>query len=73
MWPAMWPMAIAELGRFTKIGSSFLIMAVAGGALIPLLYGRLADVYNPQDAYWILVPCYLFIYFYAVKGYKIRR
>src|ERR1700710_2906980 len=48
MWPAIWPLAIADLGRFTKIGSSFLIMAIAGGALLPLLYGRLADIFSPQ-------------------------
>ncbi|HKG68284.1 MAG TPA: sugar MFS transporter [Segetibacter sp.] len=73
MWPAIWPLAIADLGRFTKVGSSLLIMALAGGALLPLLYGRLADVFTPQKAYWILVPCYLFIAFYAIKGHKIRR
>ncbi len=73
MWPAIWPLAIADLGRFTKIGSSLLIMAIAGAALLPLLYGRLVDVFNATQAYWILVPCYLFIAYYAVKGHKIRR
>lgn len=72
MWPAIWPLAIADLGRFTKMGSSFMIMAIAGGALIPLLYGRLADVVNAQQAYWILVPCYVFIGYYATSGHKIR-
>lgn len=73
MWPALWPMAIADLGRFTKIGSSLLIMAIAGGALIPPLYGRLADILNPHQAYWIMIPCYAFILYYAVAGYKIRK
>lgn len=73
MWPAIWPLAIADLGRFTKIGSSLLIMAIAGAALLPLLYGRLADVFNSTQAYWILVPCYLFIGYYATWGHKIRR
>jgi len=73
MWPAIWPLAIGDLGRFTKAGSSFLIMAIAGGALLPLLYGRLADIFNPQQAYWILVPCYAFIWYYATAGHKIRR
>ena len=73
MWPALWPLAIADLGRFTKIGSSLLIMAIAGGALLPLLYGRLADLLNPHQAYWIMVPCYIFILYYAVAGYKIRK
>jgi FHS family L-fucose permease-like MFS transporter len=72
MWPAIWPLAIAGLGRFTKVGSSLLIMGIAGGALIPLLYGRLADLINPQQAYWILVPCYLFIWYYATSGHTRR-
>jgi FHS family L-fucose permease-like MFS transporter len=72
MWPAIWPLAIAGLGRFTKTGASLLIMGIAGGAVIPLLYGYLADVVNPHHAYWIMVPCYLFICYYAVAGHKIR-
>lgn len=72
MWPAIFPMAIAGLGRFTKIGSSLLIMGIAGGALLPPLYGLLADNWNAQQAYWIMVPCYLFIWFYAAKGHKIK-
>lgn len=73
VWPAIWPLAIAGLGRFTKIGSSMLIMAVAGGALIPLLYGHLADIFSPRHAYWIVVPCYMMIGYYAFYGHKIRR
>lgn len=73
MWPAIWPLAIADLGRFTKIGSSLLIMAIAGAALLPLLYGRLVDVFNAREAYWILVPCYLFIAYYAGWGHRIRK
>lgn len=73
MWPAIWPLAIADLGRFTKTGSSLLIMAIAGGALLPLLYGRLADMFNSQQAYWILIPCYLFIAYFATFGHKVRR
>jgi glucose/galactose transporter len=73
MWPAIWPLAIEGLGRFTKIGSSLLIMAIAGGALLPLLYGWLADQWNPQRAYLILVPSYLVILYYALVGYKAGR
>lgn len=74
MWPAIWPLAIDGLGRFTKLGSALLIMGIAGGALLPLVYGRLADLpsIGPQQAYWILLPCYLFILFYAVKGHRYR-
>ncbi len=75
VWPAIWPLAISGLGRFTKTGSALLIMAIAGGALLPLLYGKLADIENigHQSAYWILVPCYLFILFYSLKGYKYSK
>jgi FHS family L-fucose permease-like MFS transporter len=73
MWPAVWPLAIADLGRFTKIGSSLLIMGIAGGAVLPLLYGRLTDMFNARAAYSILIPCYLFIWYYATAGHKIRK
>jgi glucose/galactose transporter len=74
MWPAIWPLAIADLGKFTKAGSALLIMGVVGGGTIPLLYGYLADSWhNYQQAYWIMVPIYLYILYYATYGYKIRR
>ncbi len=73
MWPAIWPLAIDGLGRFTKLGSSLLIMAIAGGALLPLLYGKMADIFNSHEAYWIAVPAYLFIFYYAFSGHKIRH
>ena len=71
MWPSIWPLAINKLGRFTKTGSALLIMGVAGGALLPLVYGALADSSNRQIAYWIILPCYVYILFYAVRGYRI--
>ncbi|MDP1623376.1 MAG: sugar MFS transporter [Bacteroidales bacterium] len=73
MWPAIWPLAIDGLGRFTKIGSSLLIMGIAGGALLPLFYGWLVDRFNHHQAYWILIPCYMFIFYYALSGHKIRK
>ncbi|PRX39160.1 sugar MFS transporter [Salegentibacter salegens] len=72
VFPAIWPLALHGLGRFTKIGSSFLIMALAGGAILPLIYGYLADTFDPQAAYWIVIPSYLYIWFFAVKGHKIK-
>jgi FHS family L-fucose permease-like MFS transporter len=72
IFPAIWPLAITGLGRFTKIGSSFLIMAIAGGAVLPPLYGWLADQFNPQQAYWLVIPCYLFILYYGMSGHKAR-
>lgn len=72
MWPALWPLAIADLGPFTKTGSSLLIMAMFGGAVIPTVYGWLKDSYGPQQAYWLCLPCFLFILYYAMYGCKIR-
>jgi len=70
IYPSIWPLALNGLGSFTKIGSSLLIMAIGGGAFLPLLYGRLADWYSPHQAYWMLLPCYLTIIFYALIGCK---
>ena len=73
MWPAIWPLAIAGLGKFTKIGSSLLIMGIVGGAIIPPLYGLLVSKMPSNLAYFIMLPCYLFILYYAAVGHKIRR
>jgi len=73
MWPSIWPLAIDKLGSFTKTGSALLIMGICGGALIPLVYGALADSSNRQTAYWIMLPCYLYILYFAIKGYKVGR
>ncbi|HPE56170.1 MAG TPA: sugar MFS transporter [Bacteroidales bacterium] len=75
MWPAIWPLAIDGLGKFMKTGSAMLIMGIAGGALLPLVYGALADVpsIGSQQAYWIMVPCYLFILYFAAAGHKIGK
>jgi MFS transporter, FHS family, L-fucose permease len=72
VWPAIWPLAIHDLGKFIKTGSAVLIMAIAGGALLPLVWGWAADIWNSQQAYWILLPCYVIILLYATRWYKIR-
>ena len=68
-------MAIDGLGKFLNTGSALLIMGIAGGAVLPLLYGYLSDIESigSQQAYWIMVPCYLFILFFATKGHKIGK
>jgi glucose/galactose transporter len=70
VWPAMWPLALNGLGRFTKTGSAMLVMSIAGGALIPLSYGKLAVTFSTQSAYWICVPAYFIIMYYAFIGHK---
>lgn len=82
MWPAIWPLAIADLGKFTKTGASLLVMGIVGGAIIPLIFGFLIDavkttevatVGDYQTAYWLFIPAYLYILFFAIKGSKIRK
>jgi MFS transporter, FHS family, L-fucose permease len=71
VWPAIWPLALHNLGSFISKGSALLIMAISGGALLPLLWGKLSDVYSSHQAYWVMIPCYLVILFYALRGYKL--
>ena len=74
VWPAIWPLALDDLSPDEiTTGSALLIMAIAGGALLPLAYGALADSLGSlQDAYWILPPCYLVILGFALKGRRLR-
>jgi fucose permease len=72
MWPAIFPLALKGLGRFTKIGAAFLIMGIVGGAVLPPLYGKIGEaIGHVQHAYRILLPCYVYILFFALKGHKI--
>jgi len=73
VWPAIWPLALEGLGRYTAAGSALLVMAIAGGALIPMLYGHLADVTSPQRGYWVMLPWYGLILLYAVFGSRLRK
>ena len=72
MWPAIWPLALNNLGRYTKIGSALLIMGIAGGALIPPTYAKLGQSIGFQQALWIMVPIYVFIIYYATIGHKVK-
>ena len=70
MWPAIFPLAISGLGKFTEKGSALLIMGIAGGALIPKAFASLKEHYNFQLVFCaLMIPCYLYILYYAVKGY----
>jgi FHS family L-fucose permease-like MFS transporter len=72
MWPALWPLAMTDLGKFTKTGSSLMVIAIVGGAFFPTIYGFLKDSVGAQDAYWLVIPGFLYILYYGVKGHKIR-
>jgi len=67
----IWPLAIKGLGKFTKLGSSIMIMGLCGNAITPLIYGHMADLYSIRTAYIILIPCYLYLIFFATYGHRI--
>jgi glucose/galactose transporter len=71
VWPTIWPLALEGLEKHTAQGSALLIMAIAGGAILPLVFGKIADISSLQMAYLVGIPSYLFIFFYALKGHKI--
>ncbi|HEY7883989.1 MAG TPA: glucose/galactose MFS transporter, partial [Cellvibrionaceae bacterium] len=71
-WPAIWPLALSNLGRYTSKGAALLIMGIAGGAILPAVYGLFADTGDGKMAFAIALPAYAFILFYAVKGHKVR-
>jgi len=73
VWPAIWPLALKGVGKFTNAASSLLVMGIAGGAVIPLSYGGLAEIIGSQQAYWVAIPCYIFILYYAIAGHKIGK
>ncbi|RPE80069.1 sugar MFS transporter [Vulcaniibacterium tengchongense] len=71
MWPAIFPLAIAGLGRFTEYGSALLIMGIAGGAVIPQLFVWLKQHHHFQAVFALLmIPCYLYILYFAVRGHR---
>ncbi|HUM97711.1 MAG TPA: sugar MFS transporter [Chitinophagaceae bacterium] len=71
MWPAIWPLAMEGLGKFTKTGAALLIMGIAGGAVLPLIYGEVSKMMGSiQLGYILMIPCYLFILYFATTGYK---
>ena len=71
MWPAIFPLAIKGLGRFTELGSAILIMGIAGGAIIPRLFAILKQHYDFQLVFLVLVvPCYLYILYFALRGHR---
>lgn len=73
MYSTIWPLALNGLGRFTKMGGSILVMGLSGSAVVPLIYGYFADLYNPQIAYWVLLPCYIYLVYYAYYGYRVKK
>lgn len=73
MYSTIWPLALNGLGRFTKMGGSVLIMGLCGSAIVPLIYGYFADAYGLHSAYWVLLPCYIYLVYYAHYGYRVKN
>ena len=75
VWPAVWPMALRGLNRDqTGTGSALLIMGIAGGAIVPVIFGALTEYSaDPRVGYGVMLPCYLFILYYALAGHKLEQ
>ena len=73
IYAGIWPLAIRGLGKWTTLGSSLLVMALCGNAILSLLYGLMTDYMSLQASYWLLLPCFIYMIFYAVWGYKIEN
>lgn len=71
IYAGIWPLSINGLGKFTKTGSSLLVMALCGNAIMPLIYSSISKAVGHQAAYWVLVPCFLYLIFFATVGHKI--
>lgn len=71
--PAIWPLSLVDLGKFTKMGSGLLVTGGIGGAIIPLLYGLTVDLStSTQIGYLVCLPSYIIILYFAIAGYKLR-
>ena len=75
VWPAVWPMALRGLNREqTGTGSALLIMGIAGGAIVPVIFGALTEYSaDPRVGYGVMLPCYLFVLYYALSGHKLEQ
>jgi fucose permease len=73
MWPAIWPLSIHNLGKHTKLASAFLIMAIAGGAVLPLIYGTFSDMFGKHWAYCVMLPGYIYLIIFATFLCKIKK
>jgi FHS family L-fucose permease-like MFS transporter len=73
LWPCIFALSIAGLGKYTSQGSSFLIMMILGGAIIPPIQGKLADVIGIQTSYWVAVLCFAYLVFFGVSVRGILR
>jgi MFS transporter, FHS family, L-fucose permease len=72
MFPTIFSLSIKSLGEDTKIGSSFVIMSIVGGAILPLIMGKISDMKDIQFAYIVPLLCFLVVFYFGWKGYEVR-
>ncbi|WP_404851861.1 MULTISPECIES: N-acetylglucosamine MFS transporter NagP [unclassified Colwellia] len=73
VWPAVFPLALSGMGKLTSVGSALLVMGISGGAFGPLFWGLASgSSFGQQGGYIVMLPCYAFILFYALKGHKMK-
>jgi len=73
MWPCIFPLSVKGLGKFTSQGSGILVMMVVGGAVIPVLQGFFADKFGYQHSFAIVLLCYAYLVYFALRGYRVRQ
>lgn len=73
IYAGVWPLSIRGLGKLTKTGSSLLIMGLSGNAILPLIYGAVGDHHGLRAGYWVLIPCFLYLVWFAFHGHTIEN
>jgi FHS family L-fucose permease-like MFS transporter len=73
MWPCIFALSITGLGKYTSQGSAFLIMMILGGAVIPPIQGKIADLWNIHSSYWVTVVCFAYLVYFAIKVKSILK
>jgi MFS transporter, FHS family, L-fucose permease len=70
MFPTIFALSIRNLGPYTKLGSSLLVMSIIGGAVCPAIMGRISDAWNIQRAFLIPLVCHAYVLYFAMRGYR---
>ena len=73
MFPTIFALGVKDLGSHTKLGSSFIIMAIVGGAILPPIQGWISEQVGIQESFLLPAICFVFVIFYGAFGYKVRK
>jgi hypothetical protein len=72
MFPTIFALSLKDLGPYTKLGSSLLVMSIIGGAIVPALMGYISDASNIRYAFIVPFVCHLYVFYFAARGYRPR-